>query len=123
VEGDGVFERNGGIERQLEHGGAAAANQEKDKGVLPGALEQVEGLARSLEGLGVGEWMASGVVTDAPGVTGRDFGRGADSAQVELWREPVEERVGHGERGLAEGNDEELPIFVERNDDGLGAGG
>ena len=113
MEGDGVVERNPRVQRQIEHGRAAAGDEKEDQRVLLGLLEHGQCGPGRGEGLLVGQRVATLKVAKAP-VAG--FGKlvgAADAAQALAALHAVEQHIKHGPGCLAQRNDKDPLVAGE----------
>ena len=117
MEGDGVVERNGVIEGELEDGAAAAADEEEDEGASVGTMQHAKSGAGCLERLLIGPWVTGMEVADAPVARGLFLRTGADSAEGQCLRKTGQQGIQHGRGGFAEGDDPEMFEGVERDAD------
>ena len=107
VEGSDVGKRDGGVQRKLAQRRAAARDEEENQCGVVGAVEQIERRTRGREGVGVGQWMTGGKVSNAGVGLERQCGCCADTAKIDVVRQDAQQCVEHGHGGFAEGDDED----------------
>ena len=123
VEGTRVFERDLRVERQVEHGRAAAGDEEEDEGIFAGFAEQGERGAGGGEGVFVGHRVTALEVAEAPVALAGHLVGATDAAQALAALHAIEQGVEHGAGGLADGDDEDALVSCQIDDLGAAAVG
>jgi hypothetical protein len=117
MEGDGVIERDTRVQRQVEHGRAAAGDEEEDQRVFAGFLEHRERGPGCGKRLFVGQRMAAFKVAKTPVALFGELAGAADAAHSLAALDAIEQNLEHGRGGLAQRDDKDA--LAARDVDGL----
>ena len=113
MEGDGVVERDARVQGQIEHGRAAAGDEEEDQGLFVGPAQHGQRGAGGGEGGFIGRGMAALEVAEAPTAFFGKLVGAADAAQPFAAAHAAEQNLQHGRGGLAKRDDKDLLVTGE----------
>ncbi len=113
MEGDGLIERDLGVQRQVEHGRSAAGDEKEDQRIFFSFFQQRQRGAGRSEGVLVGQRVATLKVAKAPVAGFGQLVAAADAAHALAALHAVQQRIQHGPGGLAQRNHEDALVAGE----------